>query len=252
MINKVADETNLLALNAAIIAAQAGEHGRGFAVVADQIKELADQTSLSTREIVDIIDGVKAESRNAVTAIVEVEKSIGEGETLSVQSGAMLQKIVDGVQQAVNEMERISTATNEQVHGSGLIRTSMNNVSDMVHHIVSAVDEQGKGSVIITQAAERVRDLVGQINTSIHEQSQSSREAASGMQDVNAMIQRVFTACEEQRTEIEQIKTAVNSIEISAQESLNSTTVVNEASGSLEAQVTQLQKAVGRFSFSKL
>jgi methyl-accepting chemotaxis protein len=250
VINNLADETNLLALNAAIIAAQAGEHGRGFAVVADQIKELADQTSLSTREIVDIIEGVRGESRNAVTAIIEVEKSINEGETLSVQSGAMLQKIVDGAQQAVTEMERISNATNEQVHGSGLIRASMQNVSDMVHQIVTAIDEQGKGSHIITTAAERVRDLVGQINSSIHEQSQASRSVASGMQDVNDMIKKVFTACEEQMAESKQITTAIDNIKTSAQQSLNSSSDVNGAVGSLEEQVTKLQTAVSRFNFS--
>jgi methyl-accepting chemotaxis protein len=251
VINNLADETNLLALNAAIIAAQAGEHGRGFAVVADQIKQLADQTSLSTREIVEIIDGVKDESRNAVAAIVEVEKSVDEGEILSVESGAMLQKIVDGAQKAVSEMEVISRATNEQVHGSGLIRSSMNNVSDMVYQIVTAIEEQDKGSLIITQAAERVRDLVGRMNTAIHEQSRASRGVASGMQDVNAMIQKVFTACEEQMAESKQITVAVENIKISAQQSLNSTTVVNTATGTLEEQVGQLQKAVGRFHFSK-
>ncbi len=250
VINNLADETNLLALNAAIIAAQAGEHGRGFAVVAGQIKALADQTGQSTREIVDIIDGIKGESRNAVSAIIEVEKSIGEGESLSIQSGAMLQKIVDGAQQVVSEMERISRATNEQVHGSGLIRGSMNNVSTMVHQIVSAIAEQERGSHVITQAAQRVRDLVAQINISIHEQSQASRDVASGMQDVNAMIQKVFTFCAEQRGESRQITMAVDSIKASAQQSFEATTVVNTATTSLEDQVAQLQMAVGRFDFS--
>ena len=248
VINNLADETNLLALNAAIIAAQAGEHGRGFAVVADQIKELADQTSLSTREIVDIIDGVKDESRNAVKAIAETEKNIIEGETLSTQSGEMLQKIVDGVQQVVTEMERISSATTEQVHGSGLIRTSTDRVSDMVQQIVTAIEEQEQGSNTIMQASEQVRDLIGQINIATHEQSQAGRSVASGMQDVNSMIQKVFKACEEQTTESRQIMTAVDSIKVSAQQSLDSTTVVNEATGSLEDQVRLLIKAVGRFN----
>lgn len=250
VINNLADETNLLALNAAIIAAQAGEHGRGFAVVADQIKELADQTSLSTREIVDIIDGVKGESRNAVTAIIETEKSIIEGETLSTQSGEMLQKIVDGVRQVVTEMERISSATTEQVNGSSLIRATTDNVSDMVQQIVKAINEQEKGSNTIIQASERVSDLVGQINISIHEQSQAGRAVASGMQDVNSMIQKVFSACEEQTAESRQIATAVDSIKTSAQHSLDSTTVVNEATGTLEEQVRLLLKAVGRFNLA--
>ena len=102
VIDEVAEQTNLLALNAAIIAAQAGEHGKGFAVVADEIKELAERTSSSTREITLVIKGVQEETRRAVDAINQAEHSIAEGEMLSNRSGEALNKIVVGV----NEIDR--------------------------------------------------------------------------------------------------------------------------------------------------
>ncbi len=247
VIDNLTDETNLLALNAAIIAAQAGEHGRGFAVVADQIKELADQTSLSTKEIVAIIQGVQAESRNAVDAILEAEKSIAEGENLSLQSGEALSKIVSGSQQVADEMGKISNATREQVKGGELISVAMERVSDMVNQIVTAIREQEAGSRLIISVAENMRELTGKIKSSTREQSDASRNVAAGMEEVNSMIQKVNMACEEQRQESQQIVDAVAGIRTSAQANLESTSVVSKASTELNEQTRLLLDAIGKF-----
>jgi len=252
VIDNLADETNLLALNAAIIAAQAGEHGRGFAVVADQIKELADQTSLSTKEIVSIIHGVQEESQNAVTAIKEAERSIVEGESLSLQSGEALVKIVDGSQQVANEMGKISSATREQVKGGEMIRVAMDRVSDMVNQIVTAIREQESGSRLIISVSEKMRDLTSKINTSTREQSDASRNVAAGMEEVNGMIQKVNMACDEQRQESQQIVDAVSGIKQSTQGTVESTAVVSGAADSLKAQTGLLLQAIGKFKVSSV
>jgi methyl-accepting chemotaxis protein len=247
VIDNLTDETNLLALNAAIIAAQAGEHGRGFAVVADQIKELADQTSLSTKEIVTIIQGVQSESQNAVTAIVEAEKSIVDGESLSLQSGEALAKIVSGSQQVANEMDKISSATREQVKGGEMISVAMERVSDMVNQIVTAIREQESGSKLIITVSEKMRELTNKINTSTKEQSGASRNVAAGMEEVNSMIQKVNMACEEQRVESQQIVEAVSGIKKSAQTNLDATSIVSDASKELKVQTDLLLDGIGKF-----
>ncbi|HWI41088.1 MAG TPA: methyl-accepting chemotaxis protein, partial [Verrucomicrobiae bacterium] len=135
VIDEVAEQTSLLALNAAIIAAQAGEHGKGFAVVADEIKDLAERTSVSTREISRMIGGVQEETRRAVQAITAAEKSIAEGESLSQRSGAALDKILSRAENATDRTQEIARSTVEQAHGSRIIRQAMEQVADMVEQI---------------------------------------------------------------------------------------------------------------------
>ncbi len=174
VIDEVAEQTNLLALNAAIIAAQAGEHGKGFAVVADEIRELAERTSSSTREIAAVIKGVQEETRRAVDAISRAEESIDAGEKLSQRSGTALEKIVAGVERAGVQVSEIAKATVEQARGSQSIREAMESVEDMVGHIANSSREHSRGTDMITAAVGRMKDLTVHVRTSTREQSRAS------------------------------------------------------------------------------
>ncbi len=118
IIDDVAEQTNLLALNAAIIAAQAGEHGKGFAVVADEIKDLAERSSASTKDIGELIKSVQAESRNAIDAVERGAKSVDEGVKVSHQAEEALRKILESAERATQMVRDIARATVEQARGS--------------------------------------------------------------------------------------------------------------------------------------
>ena len=119
VIDDVADETNLLALNAAIIAAQAGEQGKAFSVVADEIKELADRVLASTKEIGELIRSVQEESENAIGAIEAGTRSVRDGVDLSVESGRTLEEITEASRESGMRIGEIVTSVREQTHAAG-------------------------------------------------------------------------------------------------------------------------------------
>ncbi len=237
VINEVAEQTNLLALNAAIIAAQAGEQGKGFAVVADEIKELADRTSSSTREIEELIKGVQEETGRAVDAINLAAKNIADGELLSKESGQALGKIVAGVERASEQVGGIARAAAEQARGSQMIREAMEQVTDMVMQIANATQQQSKGSELIMTAVERMKVLTSQVHSSTREQSKVGTLIAGSTECITGMIGRIKRACDEQSRSSEQIVVAVEDIQKSTHEDLR-------AAGSMESAVTGLSRQV--------
>nr|WP_231934501.1 methyl-accepting chemotaxis protein [Geobacter sp. DSM 9736] len=247
VIDEVAEQTNLLALNAAIIASQAGEHGKGFAVVADEIKELAERTSSSIREIALVIKGVQDETIRAVEAINESEKTIAGGELLSQKSGEALIKIVTGVEKSTERMAEIARATVEQSRGSQVIRFAMERVSDMVEQIAKATREQGQGSEMITASVERMKQLTTKVRISTREQSNAGSFVARSTEDITRMIQQIKMACDEQSRGSSQIVVAMKDIEQSTTINLDATAVLNRAVGNLLEQAEVMQREMGVF-----
>jgi methyl-accepting chemotaxis protein len=247
VIDEVAEQTNLLALNAAIIAAQAGEHGKGFAVVADEIKELAERTSSSTREIAKVIRGVQDETQRAVEAISQAEKSISDGEILSKKSGEALNKIFDGVQQSTDRMGEIARATVEQAKGSVMIRDAMEKVSEMVSQIAKATHEQGQGGELITSAVQRMKELTSQVRGSTREQTKVGNFIAKSTENITDMIQKIKQACDEQSRGSEQIVVAVEDIQQSTSMNLEATRILNDALASLLRQAEILNREMSAF-----
>lgn len=251
VIDEVAEQTNLLALNAAIIAAQAGEHGKGFAVVADEIKELAERTSSSTREIAQLIKGVQDETTRAVEAIEVAEKSIFDGEALSQRSGEALSKIVVGVQETTGQVESIARATMEQAKGSQMIREAMEQVSDMIGQIASATREQTKGSDMIMVAAERMKGLTSQVRVSTKEQAKVGNFIASSTENITTMIRQIKRACDEQTRGSEQIICAVENIQESTETNLGAAKMMEDSVSRLSRQLEVLQGEMQSFKIEK-
>jgi methyl-accepting chemotaxis protein len=149
VINDIADQTNLLALNAAIEAARAGEAGRGFAVVADEVRKLAEKTMTATKEVENSIHQIQDGSRHAVDSMHETETRVGESTAATLKAGEALERIMERIHEVTGQVTQIATAAEEQ---SAAAEEINHNIEVIAH--VAAESEEGA-----SQTAQATREL---------------------------------------------------------------------------------------------
>ncbi|HXX58447.1 MAG TPA: HAMP domain-containing methyl-accepting chemotaxis protein, partial [Thermodesulfovibrionales bacterium] len=159
VIREVTEGTNLLSLNAAILAAQAGEYGKSFGVVADEIRALSDRTSSSARDIANIVRTIQGEIAEAVRSIGTGAKKVDAGKDLIFKVGEALGETVETAQKSAQMAEVIEKATDEQAAGLKQITRSMDNIHRIIEAMVRAAEEQKKGSNHILEAMSDVKEV---------------------------------------------------------------------------------------------
>ena len=161
-IEDIADQTNLLALNAAIEAARAGEQGRGFAVVADEVRALAERTTRATREIGDMIKSIQRETKSAVSAMEDGVRKVDEGRGESARSGEAIQSILQQINEVSMQVNQIATAAEEQTATTSEISSNMIQITDVVQQTARGAHESAAAAGQLKTIAEELQSLVKQ------------------------------------------------------------------------------------------
>ncbi|MBI5017916.1 MAG: methyl-accepting chemotaxis protein [Deltaproteobacteria bacterium] len=247
VIDEVADQTGLLALNAAIIAAQAGEHGKGFAVVAAEIGELAERTAASTQEIASIIEHLQQGARDAVAAMsagrTRAEQEVGRAR----DAGAALDKIRGSAFASLDQARNIARATQEQAKGSRQITLAVDRIASMLGDVVSATAQHTAGTQQLARSALEMKETASLVNFSVREQAQGSLQIGQNVDHIRCMVEQIGEATRNQTERSGQVVEAVTRIRTIAESNAARTAELEQVVEILSRQTTALEEEVGTF-----
>lgn len=209
-IDDIAAQTNLLALNAAIEAARAGEQGRGFAVVADEVRKLAERSSGATKEIADLITGIQNGVAEAVKAMEEGNKEVDSGYQLATDAGESLNEILKTVNEVGKQVSEIAEAAGDLSRISTEMVKATDSVSSAVEQNTAATEEMSANSGQVSKSIESVAGVAEENSAATQQVSAAAEEMSAQVEEVVANAQSLSQMSEDLKQNVAMFKLKEN------------------------------------------
>jgi methyl-accepting chemotaxis protein len=205
-IDDIAEQTNLLALNAAIEAARAGEHGRGFAVVADEVRKLAERSQRETKAIAELIRDVQTGTREAVRAMQQGATKVNEGSVQADHAGNALTSILDAVNTTTQQVEEISAAAQEMAVRARDVSGTMGSISAVVEQATAAAEEMAAQADAVGRSIESIAAVAEENSAAAEEVSASTEEVSAQVEEMAAQAEHLAGMAEQLNQLVDQFE----------------------------------------------
>lgn len=212
VIKEITEKTNLLSLNAAILAVQAEKYGKSFSVVADEIRTLSDRTSSSAKEIANIVDTIKKDIREAVDAIAAGVKSADYGKMMIFKAGEAMGQTLESAQRSARMAKIIERATEEQVEALRQISLSMENIQGMIGQVTRATEEQEKSSSHLLDSIGDIKEVAEIVKRGTQEHASGTNLITKNIELTSSMVSQITQAAQEQLRVNEKIVTSIEEV----------------------------------------
>jgi methyl-accepting chemotaxis protein len=196
-IDDIAEQTNLLALNAAIEAARAGEHGKGFAVVADEVRKLAERSGRETKQIAELISQVQTGTKDAVGAMDSGAARVELGSQKAAQAGQALDEILVAVQDTVRQVGDIASASQQMASGARSVTDAMHSISAVVEESSAATEEMAAQASAVTGSIQSIAAVSEQQSAATEEVSASTEQMSAQVEQMAAQAQALANTADQ-------------------------------------------------------
>lgn len=207
VIDDIAEQTNLLALNAAIEAARAGEHGKGFAVVADEVRKLAERSGKATKEIADLVTNIQKGTNVAVDSMEVGTKEVEAGVLVAQDAGKSLREIVEVVEQAGEGVQEIVKIIKEILESSGEVSKAINNVASVTEENTAATEE-------MSASAQQVNSSMQSLSAITEESAAAAEEVSASTEELTASTEEIAASADALARMAQQLQDLVNQFKI--------------------------------------